>query len=286
MILVPSFKRPASAVHARGPVSVAIVTVLVLAIAHHARASDEAPRINTAPSKPVITLTPAVVWAEFNRDALQGRLTRLAWSDDRSTIYLQTVEGNTLDTLTFHHYVVRKGGPLVRLEAQPAWVEPFWKWKSAKSFAGDPFLTIEVDSRKEMLDSLNGIAATKSIYLTDSLNGLSGQDLSLAKQSGGTRLVNRLLLKGHVIGEFVDQKIVPGYTFSWSPEDLRLIAYRAPSGRLTIMNDEGQTSTVSGSKDVLLPAWSDDGAAIAYLERTGHFSTARYSLWVVEVIGR
>ena len=90
-------------------------------------------------------------------------------------------------------------------------------------------------------------------------------------------------MKGHIIGEFVDELIVPGYTFSWSPEELRLIAYRAQSGRLTIMDDSGITETIAETKDVLLPAWSDDGAAIAYLE---HERGSRFSIRIVEVEGR
>src|SRR5262249_30452755 len=129
----------------------------------------------------------------------------------------------------------------------------------------------------------NGIGADKAVYLSDSPIGVTGQNLTLAKQSGGTRIVKRLLLKGHVVGEFVDELIVPGYTFSWSPEELRLIAYRGQSGRLTIMDDGGRTETVAETKDVLLPAWSDDGAAIAYLERT---RGSHFSIRVVEVEGR
>lgn len=232
--------------------------------------------------RPIVELTPPVEWADISAKAIKGRPARLAWADDRATLYLQTAQGETQQTLSFHHYLLRKDASPAPLDTQPKWVESYWKWKSAKIFAGDPSLKIEVDTTKEALDNLNGTAANRAIYLTDSPIGLTGQDLLLAKQSGGTRIVNRLMLKGHVIGEFVDQMIVPGYTFSWSPEDLRLIAYRAQSGHLTIMDDEGRTDTVADTKDVLLPAWSDDGAAIAYLQRTkGH-----YSLRVLEVVGR
>jgi hypothetical protein len=178
---------------------------------------------------------------------------------------------------------VQKGSKPAAVDEQPKWVQAYWKWKSAKTFAGDPRLRIDVDSRKEVLDNLNGIAANKAIYLTDSPIGLTGQNLTLSKQSGATRVVNRLMLKGQVVGEFVDEMIVPGYTFSWSPEELRLIVYRAQSGRLTIMDDSGRTETVAETKDVLLPAWSDDGAAIAYLERT---QGSHFSVRVVELEGR
>ena len=88
------------------------------------------------------------------------------------------------------------------------------------------------------------------------------------------------MLKGETIGEFVDELIVPGYTFSWSPEELRLIAFSSIGGHLTIMNADGKTQTVRGTTNAVLPAWSDDGAAIAYLERTGRRT---FTVFVVEI---
>ena len=157
-----------------------------------------------------------------------------------------------------------------------------WKWKSAKSLGGDPQLTIAVDTTRELFENMNGTSANKDAYLTDSPIGVTGQALMLAKQPGQTITVNRMRLKGQIIGEFVDELIVPGYTFTWSPEDMRKIAFRARSGRMTIMDDEGRTTVVADTADVLLPAWSDDGAAIAYFER----SKRRFSVRVVEVMGR
>ena len=252
-------------------------------LAQFAALTLAAAQVIAAPPKPIVNLTTPATWADLDTSAVKGRPARLAWSDDRATLYLQTVEGETQQTLRFHHYLVRKGGKPVAIDAQPKWVEAYWKWKSAKTFVGDLGLRIDVDSRTEVLDNLNGVGANKGVYLTDSPIGLTGQALTLSKQSGGKRVVNRLVLKGHIIGEFVDELIVPGYTFSWSPEELRLIAYRAQSGRLTIMDDTGITETIAETKDVVLPAWSDDGAAIAYVE---HVRGSRFSIRVVEVEGR
>ena len=233
-----------------------------------------------AQQQPIVTAGPSITWSDFDSRAVKGRPARLAWSDDRSTLYLRTVEGETQTHLRFHHYLVRNGGRPLPVDTPPPWVEAYWTWKSAKTFSGDLSLTIDVESRKEVLDNLNGIGADKGVYLTDSPIGVTGQNLMLAKQSGGTRIVNRLMLKGHVIGEFVDEMIVPGYTFSWSPEELRLIVYRAQTGRLTIMDDSGRTETIADTKDVVLPAWSDDGEAIAFLERT---RGSHYAVRVIEL---
>jgi hypothetical protein len=234
------------------------------------------------PPRPLVTLTAPAVWADISAKEIKGRPARLAWSDDRSTLYLRTVEGATRESLVYHHYLVRKGKAPTPIDTQPEWVESYWNWKSAKNLSGDQSLSIEVDSHKEVLDNLNGTTANKAVYLTDAPNGLTGQQLMLSKQSGGMHVVNRLHLRGQVIGEFIDENIVPGYTFSWSPDDMRLIAFRSQSGRLTIMNDEGRTEPIADTEDVLLPAWSDDGAAIAYLQR----AHGRFSLRVLEVEGR
>jgi hypothetical protein len=206
------------------------------------------------------------VWAVIDASSVKGRPAMLAWSDEGAELYLETVQGDTRESLKLHHYLLHPGKAPQSIDAQPAWAQAYWKWKSAKAFFGDPLLVIAVDTRQEVLDNLNGSAANKAVYLQETL---SGRDLLLAKQTGGTRITHHLLLKGHVIGEFVDEEIVPGYTFGWSPQDLGLIAYRSISGRLAVMNAAGDTLTAAATKDVLLPAWSDDGASIAYLERVG-----------------
>ena len=214
----------------------------------------------------LLTLGQPILWARIDAGELKGRPARLAWSEDRSELYLQVVDGQLAGDLTFRHYLIRQGKKPEAVAAEPRWVQPYWSWKSAKSFFGDPMMSITVDVRRTLLDSLNGTAASRATYMDEMV---SGQALLLSKQSGGTQITSRLLLRNRIIGEFVDEHIVPGYTFSWSPEDLRLIAFRSVTGRLAIMNVEGETQDVGRTKDVLLPAWSDDGRAIAFLERTG-----------------
>jgi hypothetical protein len=226
----------------------------------------------------LLTLGQPVVWARIDVGELKGRPARLAWSEDRSELYLQLVEGTEVERLKWHHYLIQEGKPPRATAGEPAWVAPYWKWKSAKRFFGDPLMTIEVDVRQTMLDNLNGTAENKAVYLQPTV---SGEALTRSKQSGGTQITSTLLLKNKIIGRFVDEQVVPGYTFSWSPEDLRLIAFRSQPGRLVIMNIEGETQDVTGANDVLLPAWSDDGREIAFLQRTGRKT---FNLIVVPVL--
>jgi len=226
----------------------------------------------------LVTLGQPIVWAQIDISELKGRPARLAWSEDRSVLYLQLVEGSEISRLQWHHYLIEQGKPAKSAGNEPRWAAEYWRWKSAKSFFGDPFMTIEVDVRQTLLDNLNGTSDNKAVYLQPYV---TGEALMRSKQSGGSQMTSTLLLKKKIIGRFVDELVVPGYTFSWSPEDLRLIAYRSPQGRLVIMNGEGETQDIAGTTDVLLPAWSDDGRVIAFLERTGRKT---FSVVVVPVL--
>ena len=250
------------------PPTLALAIGLWLAATGASRVSDDT----------IVTLDEPIAWAQIDTVALKGRPARLAWSDDRSELYLQVVKGLTSEDLTFRHYLIRKGSAPRLIDKQPKWVEEYWKWKSAKVFFGDPRFTIIVETSRQILDNLNGVSANKTPYLSDT--PLTGNQLTLARQPGQTQITNRLVLNGVSIGEFVDELIVPGYTFSWSSEELRLIAFRANTGRLSIMNEDGKIQTVRRTANIILPAWSDDGAAIAYLDRNDRRT---FTLFVVEI---
>jgi hypothetical protein len=210
----------------------------------------------------LVRFSDPVSWATLDVDKLKGRPAQLAWSDDDTELYLQVVEGITAQSLKVRHYSIRKDADPKPIDKQPIWAQAYWKWKSAKSFFGDPLLTISVDTSRAVVDDPRD---RNTAYL----NSEKKAPATLQSKTGTVRVVHRLLLKGRVIGEFVDEEIFPGYTFSWSPESFGMIVFRAPSGRLTVMNTEGETETIGDAKDVLLPAWSDSGNVIGYLEPAG-----------------
>jgi hypothetical protein len=82
--------------------------------------------------------------------------------------------------------------------------------------------------------------------------------------------VHTMLLKGEVVGEYVNSVIVPGQTFGWGPAGSKVIAYSAAkTGRLVVMDDQGVKQEIDGTSDALFPAWSSDGKRIAWLQRDG-----------------
>jgi hypothetical protein len=99
--------------------------------------------------------------------------------------------------------------------------------------------------------------------------GLSTGDAMAAALQGQMVNVWTLKLKGEVVGEFVNAPSIPGLTFGWAPAGTGLIAFANTSGRVVIMDEQGRKQEIASSKSALLPAWSDDGKRLAYLEKTG-----------------
>lgn len=212
---------------------------------------------------PLVRFSRASTWTTIDVAKVKGRPAQLAWSDDEAELYLQVVQGVTVESLKVRHYLLKTNAEPMPIDRQPNWAQAYWKWKSAKSFFGDSLLTIAVETTRAVVDEPRD---RNTAYL----NSERKAPATLESKAGTVRTVNRLLLRGHVIGEFVDEAIFPGYTFSWSPESLGMIVFRSPGGgRLTIMNAEGETQTIEDGKDISLPAWSESGNAIAYLEPVG-----------------
>lgn len=240
------------------------------------------PAAALADDKGFLSIAPPATIVDLDLDKLKGRPARLAWSEDRLELYVQTVEGSTVQDVKYHHYLIRVPDESVeRLSGEPEWAGAFWKWKSAKRSPMPAGMEIEVDSGSKSEKVPNQSLREKASSGTAGDGGrmLGGTALAVEFQSITTS-VGRLLLKGEVIGSWTGAPIVPGMTFGWSPGELGLIAFVDPAGRLSVMNAQGRRQSVPETKETLLPAWSDDGTQIAFLERTGRKT---YALNVITV---
>src|SRR5262249_52801130 len=117
---------------------------LVVAAACAIVASAATPRL--------VRFSEASTWTVIDVDKVKGRPAQLAWSDDESELYLQVVQGVTVESLTVRHYLLKANAEPAPIDRQPTWAQAYWKWKSAKSFFGDPLLTIAVDTTRAVLD--------------------------------------------------------------------------------------------------------------------------------------
>ena len=57
--------------------------------------------------------------------------------------------------------------------------------------------------------------------------------------------------------------------FSWGPAFSGAIAYTNRDGQLMLLDEKRHKQTVAGAKDALLPAWSMDGARLAWVQKSG-----------------
>jgi hypothetical protein len=225
-----------------------------------------------ADTLPLNTSAPTLV-AELDAGKLNGEPVRLAWSPDGSQLYLRTMQRDRFaNEKTFHFVIASTGGKAEKVDQAPAWAETYWSWKSAPKHPGDATFAIALDSRREMVKATGAPSQVGQMQSDPSTSGgdrTSGTSVAqVAGAAAGTQMavVHTIRLKGEVIGRWVNESIAPGTTFGWAPKSLPYVAYADPDRKLAIMDAAGRKQDVGGTRDVKLPAWSDDGKRIAFIE--------------------
>ena len=226
-----------------------------------------------------LTLSMPATIVEIDTGKLKGDVLRLSWSPDGQQLYLQTAERDRVGNIkTAHHYLVTLDGkPPTGVDQEPPWAATYWGWKSAQSAPRMTSFRIEVEQQQKRVTStsvpMGGNLAKGGPEGGTAVGGAatgfgSGDAMSAALQSQMANVFT-LKLKGEVVGEFVNTPAIPGLTFGWGPAGSGLIAFSNAKGVVVIMDDQGRKQEIAASKPTLLPAWSDDGKRLAYLERTG-----------------
>ena len=236
-----------------------------------------------------LTLSPPAMIVEIDTKKLKGDPFRLTWSPDGQQIYLQTVERDRSGNVkTAYHYLVPLNGQTpARTDQEPAWSAVYWGWKSTQAAPGLPNWKIDVEEQQKRMTStatpMGGDLAKGGLEGSGAMApvgaGNTGDAMSASLQSQMAHYYT-LKLKGEVVGEFVNVPAIPGFTFGWGPANTRLIAFANRDGRVVIMDDQGRKQEIASSKSALLPAWTDNGKRLAYLEKTGK---NKFSLKIVDV---
>ena len=233
-----------------------------------------------APTRPAdarqISFSQPQVLAQLKASDLPGEPSRLAWSPDRTELYIRVTRFDRwANEHNWHYRFVIASRRLDAIEREPEWFSGYWAWKAGYCAPGVPTLKISVESREELVTAvrpdnggaLGGTSIDSSGPGTD-LHAQGGVIAAYALQ-GQKVTVTTLKLNGELLAEFINRFAVAGLTFSWAPGDLGLIAFTNRKGRLVVMDRTGQQHTLPGTSDVRLPAWSDDGHGLAWLAKNG-----------------
>ena len=231
-----------------------------------------------------VTFSGAVVVTTIDTGRLKGEPTQLGWSDDSSQWYLLTQERAADGRLTKPRYFVMSASAPqpAAVGSQPDWAAAYFKWKSGKTGPGVTAPEIEADT-SETTKTATESAMGGSTYGGGGVDAVSGTSIEGAARRSEQELKQRVItltLSGQTIGRFVNQPLLPGYTFGWSPQSLGLLAYVNDAGHLAVMDMRGGHKEFPTSRDVILPAWSPDGSTIAYLQKAGK---KKWELYTVPV---
>jgi hypothetical protein len=224
-----------------------------------------------APLQPLSGGAP-VLAVDLQGGSFSGDPSQLAWSPDDTTLCLQTLDGDRPPLKTRYYLIRLAEHDFHGVDVAPDWAAKYWEWKTTRTPPARPELVIQVFTET----GAKGIP-TQSL-LEKSKNGMMSNAVAAQNEAGSQ--IRTLMLKGEAIGRYVDQPLVPGMTFGWSPAILHAVAFARPDGRLALMDFDGGTSDVEGAKGILLPAWSPDGSTVVYLQKKGRH---HYALMQVAV---
>ena len=180
-----------------------------------------------------------------------GVLSEITW--DKGALLLHGVVANPDGTLSGRYVVIpAKGTTLAKLKEQTNESIAYWDRKARRtSPTGLGPISMVTDSKMPMA----GIADLE-------------RRMSDANDMGGMRKKTTVRLGRLVMHEREDgREPYDGEVWSWSPAELNRIAYVDGKGDLWIASSDGRNAQRVLKGDFTLPAWSDDGKAIAVAER-------------------
>jgi hypothetical protein len=234
-----------------------------------------------------LTLSLPTAIIELDMSKLQGEPVRLAWAPDGRQLYVRTGQTDRWGNERVWHCLVSTGQAQVEsIAAEPIWYGRYWSWKSSLSAPGVPEFRLSLEST-QLTKTSTGVPREGDIGATQtdptgpgSELGPQGRAIAALVAQGQKVTIVTVRLKGELLAEFVNAPMVPGLTFGWAPAPMGAIAYVSSKKRLVLMDSAGRKRELVGAKDVALPAWSDNGARLAYLQKK---DKKTYVLMVVEL---
>jgi hypothetical protein len=223
--------------------------------------------------------TPATI-RELDVKGTRSVPTRMAWSPDGKWIYVRLSAFDRWSNERVSHLLVDVSGKQVEpLADEPGWLPRYWNSKAALASLAVPSWRITIETRNELVRAASVPREGNIGQNTGDPNAGLDETVKNAAMASQKASFQEYRLNGRVIAASVNATVVPGRTFAWAPAPLALIAYVNDKGRLVVMNRAGQTLEVKGPKKPLLPAWSEDGRRLAWVQEAG----GGYAIRVVDI---
>ena len=209
----------------------------------------------------------------------RGTPTRMAWSPDDKWIYVRLSTFDRWSNETVRHVLIEAGGTGTEaLADEPGWLPRYWNTKSAMTSPVASSWRISIDTRQETVRTANVPREGNIGMHGDPTAGLD-ETVKNAALSSQQASFQKYLLNGQVVAAMVNGQIVPGRTYAWATAGRPLMAFVNEKSRLVVMSQAGKTREVKGPKKPLLPAWSESGQRLAWVQEGG----GGYSVRAVDI---
>jgi hypothetical protein len=241
-----------------------LALAITLAVSH---ASGQATRSEPSPVDALKISGPETL-LDLDTLEMKGVPTRLAWAPDGASLYVRVSRFDRWFNETASHSIVgRSTRKLTGTNGEPPWATRYWVWKSAPASPAADGWRLVFEAREEQVRTTNvPRGADIGGFMADATGGYDelAQKAVLANQKAR---FETLTLSGHLIDQTINTSLIPGRKFGWAPAPRELMAFAGRDGRLVLMDRDGRTRVVKDTRNVLLPAWSEDGQYIAFIER-------------------
>jgi hypothetical protein len=215
-----------------------------------------------------VVTRPAVV-CEIDTNLLKGEVRRLSWSPNSQSIHIQTRDPRTE---RLYDYIIDLETREVSLAfGEPVWAAHYWARKSALVAPALPSLKLEVTEHNRR---------TRPTPFTGPMNSGAGQTPDPRNPVDAYEHEVTLRFEGEEIGNWINGAPMAGDTFSWGPDGSGALAFTDKSGRVILIDRARRKLVIEGVKDAGFPAWSIDGAHLAWLQKAGR---RKYKLVVTTV---
>lgn len=227
------------------------------------------------PNATSLTISTPTAAIEIDAGKIKGNPHRLAWSPDATELYFQTMRRDRSGNPQIEHYILNIASRTVKGASQePPWAAKYWAWKSAQAAPAASGVKIAVESKEQLVKSTAtpmGGALARGDPGAAAGGSAAGSGLSVDEATAAANQMQKvttytLRLKGEELGVWTNEPVVPGLTFGWAPVRLGVVAFVNRSGRVVVMDPDGRKQELSSSQDALLPAWTDDGTRLGYLQ--------------------